>query len=166
MDISQVQKSRKNIFGTPRLPVSNRAFSLVEIALALGIVSFAIVALLGLVAVSFDSNRASDEDTLIASMARQVVVELRAIPFDELAAGTNSARETFYFDHEAHRLAGPANAVYQCYPRVSPDTDFNTQGATNGPKVNLCEVLMPFLRNAAPDKPAIQTIHASIARYD
>lgn len=146
-----------------------RGFSLVEIALALGIIAFAIVGLIGLVAVSFDSGRASDEDTLVASMARQIVAELRAVPFDNLASsgvGGNQS-QTYYFDHEAHRSSDPKGAIYQCVPIINANTDYNTPGtATANPKTNLYEIAMPFKRAAAPDRPAIQTIHASLARYD
>jgi len=148
------------------LPKTNRAFTLVEIVLALGIVSFAIVGLIGLLTVSFDSGRASDEDTLIASMARQIVTELRAQPFDNLASQAGDSGPIYYFDHEAHLVTSSSDAIYQAQVRITADTDFNTQSTTSGATVNLYEILMPFVRTAAPKRLAIQTLHASIARYD
>ncbi len=141
-----------------------------EIALSLGVVSFGVVGLIGLLAASFDSSRASDEDTLVASMARQVVAELRVIPFDTLNPGVANATgpQPFYFDHEAHRLPSGTGAIYQCIPAITANSDFMTQGTTgSATKPNMYDVRMPFSRAAlGQHAPALQTLHASLARYE
>lgn len=53
------------------------AFSLVEVVLALGIVSFALVALLGLLSVGLKSSKQAGDDTEVAAITWQVVSKLR-----------------------------------------------------------------------------------------
>jgi type II secretory pathway pseudopilin PulG len=57
-----------------------RAFSLVEVTLALGVMAFCLVALLGLLPVGMNSNRAALEQTAAASIASAVAVDLRQTP--------------------------------------------------------------------------------------
>jgi len=54
-------------------PSRRAGFSLVEVALALGLVGYVLVALLGLFAIGVDSSRASVVDTAVARIARSVV---------------------------------------------------------------------------------------------
>lgn len=61
------------------------AFSLVEVALSLAIVSFAIVAIMGLFPVAMQTARESNRETRAALIARRIVDELQSLP------GTNTA---------------------------------------------------------------------------
>ena len=54
------------------------AFSLVEVTLALGIASFCLLAVFGLLPTGINCNRASVEQTAAASLARAIVADLRA----------------------------------------------------------------------------------------
>ena len=56
------------------------AFSLVEVTLALGVMAFCLVALLGLLPVGMNSNRDALEQTAAASIASAVAVDLRQTP--------------------------------------------------------------------------------------
>ena len=58
-----------------------RAFSLVEVALALGIVAFVLVGLIGAIPVASDAGRRSIEQTRAASIADTVFASLRAGKF-------------------------------------------------------------------------------------
>ena len=84
---------------------SSAGFSLVEIAVALGIFSFAIVALLGLGVVSTDSTRESAADTALGMMTQTTPVYLRNQPFatvqTSVASGAyrpGSTAASFYYD--------------------------------------------------------------------
>jgi uncharacterized protein (TIGR02598 family) len=56
------------------------AFSLVEVALALGIAAFALVAVFGLLPLGITSNQNSVEQTIAAGVATAVAADLRATP--------------------------------------------------------------------------------------
>ncbi|MEZ0258039.1 MAG: hypothetical protein ACAI37_22360 [Chthoniobacter sp.] len=59
---------------------SQQAFSLVEVALALGIAAIALVAIVGLIPVGLNSNQASSEQTAAAGLAAGIVADLQAAP--------------------------------------------------------------------------------------
>ncbi len=65
-----------------RLPLSSRsAFSLVEVALAVGIVSFAMLGVVGTLSVGLQSVRDSITETAKANIAGHLRGELQRIPF-------------------------------------------------------------------------------------
>ena len=57
---------------------SSPAFSLVEVALALAITAFCLVAIFGLIPVGLTSNQTSTEQTAAANISRAIVADLRA----------------------------------------------------------------------------------------
>jgi uncharacterized protein (TIGR02598 family) len=91
------------------------AFSLVEIVLAIGIVSFALMAMLGLVSVSLQSDRSSASDTDLAALSQQVISTLRSQPFTNLS-GTN-----FFFDSDGSLTTNSSGAVYECAVTLTAD---------------------------------------------
>ena len=105
-----------------RQPLAGRrAFTLVEIVLALAVLAFCLVSLFGLFSVGLSNSRKSDENTAIAGMSSQVFGVLRA-------QNTNAAGQTvsFYFDADGQMTN--ASAYYTC------DTTFShasTKGLTN-----------------------------------
>lgn len=156
--------SRNRARGSAPLPSLPAAFTLVEVVLALGIVAFAVVALVGLMAVSFDSSRGSDADTSIASMARQITAELRARPFDRL---TTEGSDVYFFDNEAHRLADLKGAVYRCKVTLTANGDFDTGSAGGAPaQPNLYEVQIDFTSALGASPSRLQSFHTAIARYE
>lgn len=90
---------------TPSAFVS--AFSLVEVTLALGLVSFVLVALLGLFGVALKSGRSSSAGTLLPQIVQQVsgMVEVAAPP-------TPGVETKYYFDDTGVKVAAAANATY------------------------------------------------------
>ena len=56
------------------------AFSLVEVTLALGVMAFCLVAVMGLLPVGFNSNQAAIEQTAAAGIAAGLVADLRQTP--------------------------------------------------------------------------------------
>lgn len=75
-----------------RINHSRSAFSLIEVALALGVAAFALVAIIGLIPIGLNSNKASIEQTEAATLAASVVADLRATPVAIPAAAKNSPR--------------------------------------------------------------------------
>jgi len=68
----------------------NQGFSLIEIVLALGIISIGLVAILGLVATSINSSKDSKDDTNVALMAQAVSAQIRSIGYTAVTTGTSS----------------------------------------------------------------------------
>ena len=64
---------------------AGRGFSLVEVILALGLASFALIALIGLLSVAFRSSRDTAEETRVVSILETMVADRMVSP-----QGTNS----------------------------------------------------------------------------
>jgi len=95
-----------------------RAFSLVEVAMALGIISFALLALMGLVVVGLDAGRTSQDDTTVAALARKVLTELNDThSYNELVAMGTSQR---HWTSDGDATSNPGEFYYQCDITVSP----------------------------------------------
>ena len=67
-------------------PTARRSggFSLVEVVIALGITSFVIIAIIGLLSTGLQSSRESAEDTSLALMAQTTTSLFRAQPFSNV----------------------------------------------------------------------------------
>ena len=147
-----------NIVPHQQLRSETHGFSLVEVVLALGVISIGVVALIGLLTISTASSRLSDEDTVIAAIARQVDTELHNTSFANLP--TNGA--TWYFDNEGHHLTTAANAVYQCRIVLTADTDYDSPGGVK----NLYRVELLFSRALGSNAPVLQSTTTALYRND
>ncbi len=165
----------------------SQGFSLVEVALALGIAAFALVSILGLLNVAVGTDGDAGRDTTFASMSSHVMNELRSVPFDALwttdpesnrDATTPSgppADTVFYFTSEGT----PASAadlsdsqksltvVYRCTVKKTPDTFTQSVGTAtyNQLKLQLVFNWPATGTSAITDKTRTKIVYGSIARY-
>jgi uncharacterized protein (TIGR02598 family) len=100
-------RSRRN----PNTP----GFSLVEVVLALGVISFSLVAILGVLPAGFDADRQSIADTRAAQLASAVAATIDA----QCATFTNVKCFGLTLDLEALSTTEPPKRLYASYP--SPD---------------------------------------------
>jgi uncharacterized protein (TIGR02598 family) len=147
------------------------AFSLIEVVIALGVITFAITAITGLLSVALKSSRASTDETLVASFAGDIMSDLRRRQFtnawNSLQAGSN-----VFFDGSGRPInevgaaissetARAQGAVYQCAISTVPDTNKTaTTGAENLRLVTL-DFTWPVGQAAPPNR---RIIHASLVR--
>lgn len=87
-----------------------RAFSLVEVVLALGVVSFAFVGVLGLMPVGLKSFRTAMETNMQSLLSQRVAGEAQRSRFADLKAGDfSSLNFPQYFDDQGSPVAGPSD---------------------------------------------------------
>ena len=79
---------------------TERAFSLIEVALSLGVVAFAFMAILGLIPVGLAASRSSIDYTRGSLMARDAINRVRPI----LTGSTATSPQAWYYDREARYL--------------------------------------------------------------
>lgn len=169
-------------------------FTLIEVVLALAVISFAVVALLGLLSVSAGSSRSASEDTVIASMSRQVIAEMRSKPFSSLPTKSEPTQNdpgwpvattttdswpaesgdppsppptylaTLYFDNEGRRLPNAAGAVYQC--RVKFMADPNSLTDSPAPLPDRTNLYRVRLAFSAVNGTILQTVRTAISRHE
>lgn len=114
----------------------SRAFSLVETVLAIGLVAFGLVSLLGLMPVGLSTFRSAMNHSISSEIVGQVVSDLRL----EDTASLES--RTLYFDAQAAQLADREGALYfvNVIPQTNPES---VQPA------NLSRILVEIVKNPA-----------------
>lgn len=104
------------------------AFSLVEVVLALGVVSFAIVAILGILPTGLQTGKSSQDETratqlaqsVLATMASQAPTQFNNVQL-ELNDGSpvqfdlsgSEPKPPFYADNDGKMIGAPAGASYK-----------------------------------------------------
>ena len=94
---------------------SQRGFSLVEVTLALGVASFCLIALFGLLPIGLNSNEASTQQTIAATLASSVAADLRANP-------TSAKSPHFQFDRTSSTIQGAFIGLDGGTPAPAPGT--------------------------------------------
>lgn len=141
-----------------------QGFSLVEVTLAIGVVSFVMVSLMALLPVGLNAFQDSMEGTVSAQVAQRLIAEARQADFAGLQAGVQSER---YFSVEGIEVSEPSDAVMSA--RVTVQDNPLMPGSDN-PSLNLKVLRLDLVRNpggalAAPyDQPEVRTFMAYVAR--
>jgi uncharacterized protein (TIGR02598 family) len=123
-----------------------RAFSLVEVVIAVGVVAFAFVAILGLIPAGLTQFRQAIDTSVCAQIATRVIQDAQQTEFDTLVDYPNTKTQdpnyTFraplagapalrYFDEQGNELAAQGtNVVYQVNTRIGVALD--TPGSADG----------------------------------
>jgi uncharacterized protein (TIGR02598 family) len=94
---------------------NRHGFSLIEVCLAIGVVVFALTALMGLLSIGLSTGTDSAADTRLAAMAECVMTQERNMPFFQFT----SLSQPYYFDYQGDLLPGSTGAYYQCSVTVS-----------------------------------------------
>jgi uncharacterized protein (TIGR02598 family) len=102
---------------------SRRAFSLVEVVIALGVITFAFVPLLGMLPLGLDFSRQAIDTTVAAQIAQQLTTEAQQTDFSRLAElGAASVASPLYFDDQGNKTADVPGAIYEAVFGVSTST--------------------------------------------
>lgn len=128
----------------PRAPGVLRrvaAFSLVEVVLALGILSFAFVGLLGLLPVGLNTFRQSVNALVALQITQRVVNEAQQTDFNTFVKNQQAVR---YFDDEGNELLNATGAIYYVNVRILPEVTVPGATQTN---VNLAEITVQVANN-------------------
>ncbi len=122
---------------------THSAFSLVEVALALGICAFCLVPLIGLIPVGIAGNQTSIEVTAGASLAASIVADLQTTSLSAGSAGVRSPRlnivipgtpdttrsHTLFFDQNGENIGSlDSDADPAKNPRYRATLEFTTPG--------------------------------------
>lgn len=102
------------------MKTSSQGFSLIEVVLALGVVSFTLAALLGLLPVGLNTLRQTMNTTAEAQIMQTVSSALQVSDFKPLASSQNLPGCPRYFNEEGQRALVSADIAYDVVCRWSP----------------------------------------------
>lgn len=125
-----------------RLLTNQRAFSLVEVTMAMGIIAVAFIPLLGLLSVGFSTMKASNVDVRTALIAQRMLAAAQMLPYGDLS--TNST--TNYFDYDGKEVPASEAAFTAAF---QPSTN-NVLGSPN-----LRNVTVTLTGSAVENRPRI-----------
>lgn len=114
-------------FPTPDSSQSGRGFTLVEVTLALGIISFAFVAMFGLLPVGLSVSRQAIDTTIEAQIVQKLTSQALQTDFSQLSKLDPSIYPTaasYYFDNEG-KTASQTNALYKAGFSVATSTSLS-----------------------------------------
>jgi len=136
------------------IPISSRTgFSLVEVTLAIGIVSFALVTLLGIVPIGLMANQEAMGQTARSHILKQISSDLGMLPYDKVS-GYLAA--TQYYDYDGKRLSGQSGTTFTV---ALTNAAASYPGSTNLADLDqrLARVKVSIRRAAEPEAAAILT---------
>ncbi len=116
-----------------RIRDRGRGFTLVEVVLALGVCSFALLSLMALMPVSLNSARHSLEISRVSKAFQKVSSELTQSQFSNVAAMTTT---TYEFDYDGNEPTNSADTYYTVFATVAASPIAN-QSSTNLLRVKL-----------------------------
>src|ERR1700748_1416971 len=94
----------------------SRAFSLVEVVLALGVTSFAVLALIGTLPTGIKSVQDSSNESARANILQQIRAELQEVNFGSGSGNISSlTSQTNYYDNNGDLTNGVTQPYYMVY---------------------------------------------------
>jgi uncharacterized protein (TIGR02598 family) len=128
----------------PQLPGNRHAFSLVEVVMALGLISFVLIGLLGLMSAGLGGIRSASDESSSVMIAKKLVAEIGQNSFDHILTSTFSDR---WFDAEGQEV--PATDPLVVY-RATANTELNT-----GSPETLAKIVVSVQHHAGVEPPRI-----------
>jgi uncharacterized protein (TIGR02598 family) len=117
---------------------------LIEVVLAIGVVAFAFIPMIGLLPVGLSTFRQSIEATVGSQIVEGIINEAQQTDFTTLTNQTN-ALSYYYYDEQGNKLTSQAGSVYTAQVIVNAPTSL--PNATAGPSSNLATLTVRFAHN-------------------
>jgi len=138
------------------------AFSLVEVAIAVGIFAFAIVAVVGLLAVTVNSDKGAATDAVLARLTTTTVSKIRGMGFGAVKTNTSFSpgdqNVDFYYDNQGSPTTLAAgNAIFGCEVTRKDTASIN---------LYLLNLKFRWPLAAPSDQQQTRDVTATIANYD
>jgi uncharacterized protein (TIGR02598 family) len=92
---------------------ASQGFSLVEVVLAIGIVSFSVLATVGLLSVGNDTNKRARDEGFAAQIAANEFQRIRSLGASVFPATIPTTLPARYFDADMKEVAAAANGIYE-----------------------------------------------------
>ncbi len=102
----------------------SRGFTLVEVSLAMGVVSFGLLSLISLLTLAMDGVRGASSDLVGSQIASRIIGEMQQCPWDQVAARNG---QVSHYDAQGKRV--DAAAASGDLTGAAPSTGFSTYTA-------------------------------------
>ncbi len=148
----------------------NEAFSLVEVTLALGIVSFAMVTMVGLIPLGLVTLRTAMDSTTESQIVQEIGSQTRLTAFSQLSAQYSGT--VFYYDEEGtfltnssalNPVSAPAATRYWVTATlVGPSFPGSTNAPTASPTANNIQGISLQIISGSTASTLNRTVHTNV----
>jgi uncharacterized protein (TIGR02598 family) len=121
-----------------------KAFSLVEVVLAIGILGFAVLATIGLLSVGHDTNKRARDEGFAAQIAANEFERIRSLSAASFPA-TAGSLPSRYFDSEMKEISSNARALYELRVDFSVAPNGTADWVVNAEVRNLPQAANPTI---------------------
>ena len=121
------------------------AFSLVEVVLALGVVSFGLVSLMGLLTVGLKTFRDAMTTTTESEISQQLSNQLQLASFSALE---NTNQSSYYYFTEEGCATNAGSAIYSA--RIDPPVKFTVPGGDTSATPNTLKLVIYIWSKTSP----------------
>lgn len=129
-------------------PAPTRAFSLIEVAMAMGIVAFAFTALMGMLPVGLGLFRDATDTSVATRIVQKVSGDLQQADFNSIASADGNV---IYFDEQGTVVSSVNGAIY--WARVSIFSGAQLPGNSQVSNGDLARVVIQVAHNPAAKQP-------------
>ena len=139
---------------------SRAAFSLVEITVAIGIISFAFLGVFGLLPTGLNTFRQAMDTSVGSQIAQRVIDDAQQTDFSALIGSNASSFQQSttprYFDDQGNEVSTSTRAIYQVNTCITPATA--TPSVSGGTNPNLATVIVQIANNPGNQKINLDSI--------
>jgi uncharacterized protein (TIGR02598 family) len=141
-------------------------FSLVEVTMALGIIAFSFLTLLGLLQTGLNVFRGSIDRTLAAQISQQILNEKQQTDFTALLAEISPSYRCFSDEGDELRDVKDKNkTIYLARVEIAPATDVPSQGGEAFRNISLAKVTVTIVHQPGGDEKKARWADPQATRY-
>jgi uncharacterized protein (TIGR02598 family) len=150
-----------NLFSQARR--SSSAFSLIEVTIALGVVSFALVTLFGLLPTGLNNFRGSMDRSVSAQIAQGIIAKARQTDFTDLTSLQTPAGSPLYFTDEGDST-NMAQAIYVA--KVTVETGVGVPSSASFTNSSMARVRVQVAKSPGGSEMPITSTNAAASVHD
>ena len=103
-------------------PAANAAFSLVEVAIAIGVVAIGMLSVVALLPTGMETLRVSANETAQARISQEIIARLQGTDWDQTNNLADFQGQLFYFDRQGNQTSSTTpDAIFTAKLDVSTD---------------------------------------------
>lgn len=124
-------------------PISKKAFTLVELTIAIGVMGFALIAVVGVLPIGLSAHRKAVDSSVSSQIVQRVITDLQQANLNSLGLGVNQLQVRYFDDQGIERLAATESGVIY---HVAPGVIYPAP-LSSGSAPNLAQVIIDIAYN-------------------
>lgn len=142
------------------LRLNASGFSLVEVTVAIGIVSFSVIGISGLLLTGGKTFHQALDISVSTQITDRIMNEAQQTDFQDLINSTNPP--TRFFDDQGNELSSAVGAIYQARTLITPSTSTPSTSTSSAPNPDLATVVVQVANNPGNLTPQLDPVNPKL----